>query len=405
MFESSKNPTMKNFILFTLTLAASTCFSQSWQPLSDAPIGRHHPISFSLNGKGYAITGTTSNGQPSQDAFEYDPTADSWTTLSPFPGPARSFGIGTVTNGIAYLGFGASLSSYLNDFWSYDASTNTWTQLASCDCSGRRHPAMIAVGNKIYVGLGDDATGDRADWWMYDIDLNTWTQIANLPGPSRHHPYMFSVQGEAFAGLGHSGNVIYNDWYKLDTLTNSWTRMNDFPGEGRVAGTQFSIDTKGFVLSGDGDNHSFMSTGEMWRYSADVDTWKQLTPHPGISLWAPGSFVIDNEVYFFGGQNRISLQLPTNVWKFDLTSEVLSVNENNIANQITFPNPANNTVNWEYNSAISNLEVYNAVGQLVVKQNVNSHSFNTSALQNGLYFIHFYDQHTRLSTAKVLIQH
>ena len=174
---------MKKLILAALALFSTASFAQTWTPMASAPVGRHHPISFSLNGKGYAITGTLPSNQPTDDAYEYDPVANSWTTLPDFPGQARSFGIGTTANGKAYLGFGATTTQYLKDFWSYDPTDGTYTQLANCGCSGRRHPAMINVGDRIYVGLGDDASGNRKDWWMYNIPNNTWTQISNLPGP------------------------------------------------------------------------------------------------------------------------------------------------------------------------------------------------------------------------------
>lgn len=237
---------MKNCLLAASLLFSSTLLAQTWLTKTAVPVGKHHPISFALNGKGYAITGTDSTGQPTDGAFEYNPITDSWNALTDFPGLARSYGIGTTANGNAYLGFGATSSSYFKDFWSFDPSTGVYTQLANCDCSSRRHPAMISIGNRIYVGLGNDAFGDKNDWWMYSIDDNTWTQIANLPGAARHHPYMFNAGGEVFAGLGHGGPTIYRDWYKLDTSLNTWTTMSQFPGEARVAGTQFSIDGYGF---------------------------------------------------------------------------------------------------------------------------------------------------------------
>ena len=232
---------MKKILLFALVLFSSTMIAQSWVQQSNALVGRHHPISFALNGKGYAITGTLPSGLPTSDAYEYDPVADSWSQVTDFPGPSRSFGIGVVAdNGKAYLGFGATSVQYLKDLWSLDTN-GTWTQLATCPCSGRRHPAMIAIGERIYVGLGDDSSGDLKDWWMYSIADDSWTQTADLPGPPRHHPFMFNAGGEVFAGLGHSRNVIFRDWYKLDTATNTWTAMSLFPGEARVAGARESI--------------------------------------------------------------------------------------------------------------------------------------------------------------------
>lgn len=397
---------MTKILLTVLTLFSTTLFAQSWIQQADLPTGRHHPISFSLNGKGYAITGTSSNGQPTDDAYEYNPITNTWATIADFPGVARSFGIGTVANGKAYLGFGATTTQYLRDFWSFDATDSSWTQLANCSCSGRRHPAMIAIGNRIYVGLGDDASGDRKDWWMYEISANTWTQIANLPGPARHHPYMFNAGGEVFAGLGHSGGVVYRDWYKLDTALNTWSAMKQFPGEARVAGTQFDLNGYGFVLSGDGDNHSYMDTGEMWRYNPKADTWVQFPPHPGKSKWAPGSFVIDNYVYFFGGLNRYFNSYPKEVWKFDVTDTTIGINEEKLilTNTYVYPNPANDFMLWENDVSITDVKMYNAIGQLLFWNAAEAQKMDVHNLSDGLYLVQFYNKTKLIKTSKVLIQ-
>jgi len=63
-----------------------------------------------------------------------------------------------------------------------------------------------------------------------------------------------------------------------------------------VAGTQFSYNGFGYVLSGDGDNHGSMNTGEFWAYDPVTDTWDELPPHPEGSRWAPASFIIDGEL-------------------------------------------------------------------------------------------------------------
>ncbi len=396
---------MNKLLLASLVLFSSSIFAQSWVQKSNAPIGRHHPISFSLNGKGYAITGSLSSGLPTKNAYEYDPVADSWTTLPSFPGAARSFGIGAVANGKAYLGFGlASGNQYLRDFWSFD-SPGTWTQLASCDCSGRRHPAMISIGDRIYVGLGDDINGDRRDWWMYDINTDAWSQISSLPGPARHHPFMFNAGGEVFAGLGHSGNIIFRDWYKLDTATNTWTTMNQFPGEGRVAGTQFSMHGYGFVLSGDGDDHDYMDTGEMWRYNPNTDSWTQFPSHPGESRWAPGSFVINDDVYFFGGLNRLTSLFPTDLWTFDMAAATVGIEEEILSNTYVYPNPANDVLLWKSDESITEVKVYNTLGQLTKTSTAEAQRLESRDLKAGMYLVQFYANSKLIKTSKVLIKH
>jgi N-acetylneuraminic acid mutarotase len=397
---------MNKLLLLAFSLFTCSLIAQSWVQVANTLSTRHHPISFTLNGKGYAVTGTAPNNTPTATVFDYDPQSNTWGQLPNFPGVARSFGIGAVSNGIAYIGFGATSSSYLNDLWSFDATDSSWTQLANCSCSGRRHPAMIAIGNKLYVGLGDDVTGDLNDWWMYNISTNSWSQIANLPGPARHHPFMFEVGGDVYAGMGHGGRFVYRDWYKLDTTTNTWSNMSLFPGQARVAGTQFSANGYGYVLSGDGQTHSFMNTGEMWRYDPSSDQWTQLTAHPGRSRWAPGSFVINNEVYFFGGYNRFSNSYPNTTWKYSLSPTTTNINEvrKGLASTLIFPNPAQEVINWNIELNATEVRIFNMNGQMVESHPVRSNKIDVSDLSEGLYLLQFYDGTEFLDQAKVMIQ-
>ena len=396
---------MKKCLLAVLLLFSTTLLAQSWVAKTDVPAGRHHPISFALNGKGYAITGTDSTGQPTDDAFEYNPVTNTWNVLSDFPGLARSFGIGTTANGKAYLGFGATTTSYLKDFWSFDPTNGTYTQLANCDCSSRRHPAMISIGNRIYVGLGNDDYSNKNDWWMYSIDDNTWTELTDLPGPARHHPYMFNAGGEVFAGLGHGGQTIYKDWYKLDTALNTWTAMSQFPGEARVAGTQFNLGGYGFILSGDGDNHSYMDTGEMWRYNPANDTWLQLTSHPGNSRWAPGSFVIDDDIFFFGGVDRYTGTFPNDLISFDMAAATMDLDKEVMENTYFYPNPANQYISWQFDESVTRVVLMNTLGQLVASKSAESKRMDVSDLDGGVYFVQFFSRNAILKTSKVIIEH
>jgi N-acetylneuraminic acid mutarotase len=381
----------RSLILTVLSfLMGGWVMAQSWTAVDSIPTGVHHPVTFSLDGKGYAITGTTPTSSYTKDVYQYDPVTDSWTSLADFPGPARSYSIGVVNGGKAYMGFGAKgTDDYLDDLWSYDPSDSTWTELENCPCVGRAHPAMISLGDKIYVGLGNN-TVNRKDWWVYSIPSDSWTQLPDLPGFRRHHPYQFAANGSIYAGLGH-GSAIFKDWYKLDTLTNTWTTMANFPGEARVAGTQFDYNGFGYVLSGDGDNHSWMATGEMWRYDPLTDTWTQLTPHSGISRWAPGSFIIDDEVYFFGGVNRQNATYPANVEKFDLSSIGLSAPVAEISDLKVYPNPASNVLIVELGAdeKISFLEIYAIDGSLQkrIENEGSSARVDLSAWSTGTYIL------------------
>ena len=369
------------------------------------PTGKHHPVSFSLSGKGYAITGTNPSQAPSDDVFQYDPSSNQWTELNDFPGTDRSFAIGQAYNGKGYLGFGFGGNSYLNDIWEYEPATDTWSLLTTCDCSGRRHPAFIIRNDKIYVGLGDDGTGDLDDWHIYDMVSDSWTQVANIPGDGRHHPFMFPAGEHIYAGMGHSGQVIYDDWYKFDIVTNEWETMADFPGEARVAGTQFGHQEKGYVLSGDGSNHNFMPTGEFWEYEPELDAWTELTPHPGISRWAPGSFVINGVVYFLGGENRQTDVILSDMWAYQLTAPT-GLNEfaNSIETQI-YPNPTTDILYFKNQlQANSIISIHTISGQVVYQTTAGSvhKTINISNLETGIYSVSIKTE-TSITQEKLII--
>ena len=306
-------------------------FSQSWNQVSNfVGDGRHHPITFSNDNFGYVVCGSYLN-----DMFKYDKSSDTWIQLQDFPSTGRGYAYGVTKDERAFVGFGStSNGSYPTDWWEYNMTTDSWAQRSSFPGDGRNHPAMIVVNDKIYVGCGSNNTGNLGDWWEYDIILDTWSQKSDLIGNDRHHPFYFGIGDYAYVGFGHgslpgpgsnpsSNSYIYNDFYRYNPLNDSWLQLNDFPSEARVAGTQFSYNGKGYVLSGDGDDHGPLDSGEFWEYNPLNDTWNQLTSHPGGAIWAPGNFVIGCDVYFMLGQNWNS-SIPTDpisVYKYKLSDD------------------------------------------------------------------------------------
>ena len=396
---------MRNILLPILLILGFTVHAQTWDSIADIPVGKHHPVSFSLDGKGYSVTGTNSFNQNTKDVYRYDPVTNAWTALPDFPGEARSFAIGASYDSMGYMGFGATNNIYLNDLWQYSPKTGQWLQLATCPCTGRRHPAFVIHDSTIFVGLGDGNSGNLNDWWAYDIATNTWTQLADLPGAVRHHPFQFNVNNEVYVGFGHGGPNIFRDWYKFNTNDSTWTKMRTFPGEARVAGTQFANGNFGYVLSGDGDNHSFMNRGEFWRYNPLFDLWDQMPSHPGVSRWAPGSFVIDDIVYFFGGTDRQAGNFPLSAWMFNFNPVNTSLDDERFETKISLhPNPASNQVHWESDAIVSEIHIVNTIGQVVRNVPNPTKAIELGDLNNGIYVLQFFNRGELLNTKKLLIQ-
>ena len=318
-------------LLFLFIIIPVISLSQVWNQVSSfIDDGRHHPITFANDNFGYVMSGSYLN-----DAYKYDKSTDSWSQLQNVPFTGRGYSYGVALADIAYMGFGSTSSgSYPTDWWQYNMNTDSWTQLANFPGDGRNHPAMIITNNKIYVGCGSNGNGNLNDWWEYDILSNSWQQKSDLTANQRHHPFYFGIGNYAYVGFGHgslpgpgsnpsSNSYIYNDFYRYDPTNDSWLQLADFPSEARVAGTQFSYNGKGYILSGDGDDHGPLSSGEFWEYNPSNDSWNQLTSHPGGAIWAPGNFVIGCDVYFMLGQdwnNNIGLY-PLSVYRYKLSND------------------------------------------------------------------------------------
>lgn len=390
--------------LFLLVITASAQQNQTWIQVSNIPTGVHHPVTFAIGDFGYSITGTNSFGTDTKKMYRYNSKTNSWGTMSDFPGNARGFAIGLTYKGYGYLGFGAGSGQYFKDLWRFDTSNNQWTQMADCICSARRHPAFMAANDKIYVGFGNNNVSDLRDFYVYDIPTDTWSQLPNIPGSARHHPFMFAVNGNVYAGMGHGGNIIYDDWYTLDTVNNAWVRLSDFPGEARVAGTQFDHMGYGYVLSGDGDNHSFMSNGEMWRYDDSGDNWTQLAPHPGNSRWAPGSFVIGDTLYFFGGFNRLNLTFPLTMYKYAFNSAGIGLDENPLNSALFSPNPSTGLIRLNDERDWQEVRLYDLRGAELGYWTGDLKELDLSRFNPELYLLEMVDSKGSVIREKILLR-
>ena len=370
-------------------------FGQTWTTKADVPtsFSRHHPTTFTIDGVGYLMGGANSLDQSFRDFYSYDPSSDTWTKRSSFPGLSRGYSYAVNSETKGYVGFGLNFNpsmgttTYLFDWWEYDPVTDSWTELAPFPGSARIHPAMVYLDGNIYMGCGGSSSGDLGDWWEYDIAADTWTSKADFPSDDRHHPFYFGIGDYVYVGMGHSGPDIFDDFYRYDPSTDSWTEMASLPAQGRVAGTQFSNDGKGYLLSGQGETHDNLPTGEFWEYDPLTDSWSELNAHPGGGRWAPGSFVIDGRVYLMCGMSNdgdekdmMAAQISDFVNTPDLTLEPINI----------FPNPTVDCVQFTNVQANTSVSLYSLDGQLLINQSIEEGAYlNLAEYESGVYIARF----------------
>ena len=295
----------------TLLVATSSLFSQGWVQKGHTPFDTDHSNGYSYDGKAYVIEGSPDiSGQ--NRLWEFDPETQIWTFLKNFEGPGRSLAIGDAFDGKYYFGFGFGANEDLSDLWVFDAADLSFTQLPSCPCIGRGHPALIAHNDKIYMGSGSSADGDLNDWWEYDMITQVWVEKQRIPGEVRHHPFFFGSGDKVYVGGGH-----VESWHSYDMIANEWSAIDDLP-QGRVAGTQIDYNGQGFLIGGDTESHGDLPIEESFmRYDPLSQEWEYLPSLPEGSRWAPSSFIVNDELYFFGGVAYGDAE-NTPVWSFDL---------------------------------------------------------------------------------------
>jgi len=144
--------------------------SDHWTRKSDLPETITGPTGFVLNAKAYVGTGYV-NEALSKFFWEYDPRSDRWTRKADFPGPARFRAVGWAMNGRGYLGTGLGAQTQtsaevFDDIWEYDPSADVWSPVPAFGGPARGAAVVFVLGSRIYIGTGMNAVrADVGDFW------------------------------------------------------------------------------------------------------------------------------------------------------------------------------------------------------------------------------------------------
>ncbi len=134
-----------------------------------------------VDGKIYLIGGIDLNGD-NETVKYYDIANDQWVNGADLPQQISFPKTVVLGKYIGIIGGFDSNNNVLSNVYAYDTSNDTVTQLASMN-EPRVRPAACEFGGKVYVFGGYTTNGEISDTAeVYDPDNDTWTNIANLPG-------------------------------------------------------------------------------------------------------------------------------------------------------------------------------------------------------------------------------
>jgi N-acetylneuraminic acid mutarotase len=167
-------------------------------------------------------------------------------------------------------------------------SGDAWTTKAAM-LTARNEPCAAAVNGFIYVIGGEGGTQKNE---AYDTTLNTWASKADaLLGT--YYASAVTVDGYIYCMAG-AGQTTMN--YMYDPVANNWTSKAAVK-TGRYQATAQAVNGVVYLIGGDTGSPSNLNEA----YDPITNTWSTKQVMPTARKFNPGSAVINDIIYVFGG--------------------------------------------------------------------------------------------------------
>jgi len=273
---------------------------------------------------------------------------------------------------------------------------------------------------------------------------------SNTPGGRWIYSKWIDATGNLWIFGGERGsNLFYNDLWKYDVTTNMWTWINgpnttNNPGNYGVQCTPSSNNIpparsenracwkdncgRFWMLGGTTLNWAANVNNDLWCYDpfSDIWTWvngnnipnqlgsygTQGVPLPsnlppsrlGAVAWKKG-----NDLWLFGGRNNNSFY--NDFWKYTLdptcpACSTTDIKENYVNNFSLYPNPTSGIFNVRTSKQISQIEIFNFQGTIILNRSINDKHINLdlTLFPDGIYYIRLKFQDNTFLTEKLMIK-
>jgi hypothetical protein len=310
---------IRPFLHFLLILVPTAASAQSgtWAERGPMPTARYGPAAGVIASKLYVASGAVVANSPPYPRFTnlevYDPSANSWSTLTPIPIGIYGAGVGVI-NGKLYVAGGQASQTQGNNIATlqiYDPAGDTWANGASLPAAGSGMGGGV-INGKLYLAGGADAanTGLNNTLRVYDPAGNSWsTSYSPLP-TGRNFPGVAVVNGILYVvgGQNTSGtHLAVVEAY--DPVSDTWTTKAPMPTARTGIGLQ---EVNGILYAVGGETSSpTTTTNTVEAYNPVSDTWTTATPMPTARA-LPGVGVVNGALYVVGGDMIPFAMLATN---------------------------------------------------------------------------------------------
>jgi N-acetylneuraminic acid mutarotase len=173
---------------------------------------------------------------PLQDGGRYNPTTDTWSSLSTNGAPAARSAPSTVWTGSRMIVWGGlSLGDFLGDGGRYDPAANTWapSSISGAPTARMGHTA-VWTGSRMVVWGGRDYTYAFCDsGGRYDPVANTWTSTSLNGAPVARAGHTTVWTGSHMLVWGGMDDTypyhLFEQGGRYDATNNTWADMSILP--------------------------------------------------------------------------------------------------------------------------------------------------------------------------------
>lgn len=223
------------------------------------------------------------------DGGLYDPSTNTWQTMSTTGAPAGRMGAAAVWTGTKMLIYGGSsfgstgASTYYTDIGVYDPANNSWQVLnppGAPNLAGYKKAVWTGTKMIVWGGGTDDSRGG-----IYDPVSNTWQTISNVGAPSRRGDFAMVwtgskviIWGGSANGPSVNANDYKNDGAIYDPSTNTWQAMSlvNAPASRYQPGYVWT-GTKMIVWGGFRYNNAQIFLNDGGSFDPTTNTWQAIS--------------------------------------------------------------------------------------------------------------------------------
>ena len=312
-----------------LIVSVSAQAQLRWVKMAPFPEAEEELYGVGVNGKMYVMGGFGQGGKPVGMMWEYDPAGDKWTKKKDFPLPVHHQAQ-VAFQGKIYIFGGYTLYTVpgqqgggwqpVDNAWVYDPVADTYKALAPMP--GKRGSAIAEeVGGKIYV-IGGATTNPGSSEVavfatrparsvgtneVYDPATNKWETRSTMP-TTRNHMFSGAVNGKIYVIGGRIGNPFITVSTNIDVVeeydpaTDQWgalkTRMPTPRSGGGVATYQGKI----YVAGGELQTPQILGAFRaLEAYDPATNTWAIMPSMPIPRHGVAGAF-IGNKLHLVSGK-------------------------------------------------------------------------------------------------------